>query len=301
MNKKLFGALSALSLSLLLVPATGKASVLYNGWYYAIDSLNDGSGGSQFEIRGLAYKIANDNIYFALSSGFPLGGVSDSGARNGKNSLGDLFLNFNAAGHLLTSAAAFNNANVYGIRFDASNDSLNDPSGNTTDPNTGVYTNISVASLSGVNNGFSTLANYAAAKGRTVNGMGDLQNTQSSSGDVATYLGFNQAMMTNMTAGTKTGSITSLNKTNLTGLGLDFGHFAGADPSGNHVFGFSFAQSLLPSGDFTAHLFEECINDGVAIKGSSVTLAAVPEPGTWALIGAGLLTIGSVFARRRMK
>src|SRR5438128_1172492 len=100
---------------------------IYNGWDYAIDSLNDGSGGSTYEMRGLAFKFAAGIATFAVSSGMPLGGNLETGARNGRINLGDLFLNF--SGGNLTTPAAFSQPGVFGIRFDSLNDSLGNLSG----------------------------------------------------------------------------------------------------------------------------------------------------------------------------
>ena len=135
--------------------------------------------------------------------------------------------------------------------------------------------------------------------------MGDLQST---SGDVATYLGTG-AMITSITGGTQLGGINLLDRTSLTALGLDFGHF-GADPAGNNVYGLSFNRSVLgiTSGSFMLHEFLECINDGVALSGNfgieiPITNESVstPEPSTLGgAILAGLIGIG-VSARKRSR
>jgi hypothetical protein len=39
--------------------------------------------------------------------------------------------------------------------------------------------------------------------------------------------------------------------------------------------------------------------DSFALRVASVTMSAVPEPGTWALLGTGLLAVGGVARRRR--
>src|SRR5205085_4785865 len=100
---------------------------IYNGWHYAIDSPNDGSGGSMYEMRGLAFMFAGNVSTFAVSSGLPLGGNAYGSARNGRINLGDLFLNF--SGNNLTTPGAFSHAGVFGIRFDSGNDSLGNLSG----------------------------------------------------------------------------------------------------------------------------------------------------------------------------
>lgn len=276
-----------------ILPLASPAATLHNDWYYAIDSLNDGSGGSSYEVRGLAYRILGDKAYFAISSGMPLGGVASGASRNGAQSYGDLFLNFSS--HNLDTAGEFTDANVFGVRFDSSNDSFGNMGGTNT--TLGLFKTITPAALANVNNGYSTLKGYIdAGFGRTTDAMGDLEDSQSSGGDVRAYLGYDIAMQTNIHAGTKIGDITLLNKTQLATQGLDYSFFTGADPSGNNVFGFSFDRQLLPVGNFTAHFFLECINDGTAITGET---PQTPEPSTFAFLGAGVLGALTVVRRRR--
>ena len=280
-----------------------RAGQVFGAWNYAIDAGGDGSGGPLFEDRGLATSVQGANFVIAISSGMPLGGTPEPGALNNSITQGDLFLNF--SGHNLNSASKFTDLKVFGIRFDSANDSL----GNTLNqPNSalGVYGNLSVASLATQNLGYSSLQQYIDyGYGRTSNAMGDLKST---SGDVATYLGTG-AMITSITGGTQLGGINLLDRTSLTALGLDFGHF-GADPAGNNVYGLSFNRSVLgiTSGSFMLHEFLECINDGVALSGNfgieiPITNESVstPEPSTLGgAILAGLIGIG-VSARKRSR
>lgn len=290
LNKSLklgFAVVTALSSVFVTKPV--QAATLYNNWYYAIDANNDGSGGSTYEYQGLAYRIVGNTVYFAVSSGMPLTGNSKSGALNDNVGQGDLILNF--SGHNLDTAAKFQDSKVFGIRFDSTNDSFSNTSG-TPNNTTGLFKNITVTGLTSQNSGYATLQDYInAGYGRTLDAMGDLE---SSTGDVAGYFGTGQ-MLPNMLTGTKVEDITLLNKSQLSGVGLDFNHF-GADPSGNNVFGFSLDRTLLPTGNFTGSLFVECINDGVAINGTNV-----PEPSTLALLGAGLTSVCVVFRRRRAR
>lgn len=272
----------------LTLSVASHAATLYNGWYYAIDAQDDGSGGSVYEERGLSFRTDGNTAYVAIGGNMPLGGVQSSSYLNGRINLGDLFFNFSA--HNLDTTSKFTDPLVYGIRFDALNDSLSGVSGNGPDPTLGLFKNITAISLTTSNNGWSTLQNYNnAGFGRTTSAMGDLQSTL---GDVKNYLG-NGAQYPNIASGTKIGDITLLDRSQLTALGLDFGHF-GADPNGNNVFGFSFDRTLLPYGDFTAHLFEECINDGVAIQAANV-----PEPGSMTLLSAGLIALSATLKKRR--
>lgn len=270
---------SILSVLALGIAGVASASTPHNGWAYAIDSMNDGSGGSGYEYRGLAFRVAGNTATFAISGAMPKGGFGDSQAQGGRISHGDLFINLGSGN--LDSASKFTSPNVLAVRFDVKNDSLG---GGTA---LGVYNNITAASLTGNNRGYASLQAYNnAGFGRNSRAMGDLQST---TGDVKDYFGFG-AMYPNFSAGTQVGGITLKSRTDLAAAGLDFGHF-GADPSGNNVFGFSMDTSLLGNSPFTAHLFQECINDGMAIQ------AAVPEPGTLTALGLGALA----FLRRRRK
>lgn len=272
-----------------LTPVSSQAGTLYNGWNYAIDSLNDGSGGSMYEYRGLAFKELGDTNFVAVSSSMPPAGNVLGGARNGSVQHGDVFFNF--SGHNLNTPGFFNDPLVFGVRFDGLNDSLNNVGGSNT--TLGLFKDVTVQSYTTANSGYATLQAYVnAGFGRSSRAMGDLDST---SLDVIPYLG-NGIMYPNILSGTKIGDIALLTRSDLAIEGLNFGHFPGADPSGNSVFGFSFDRILLPEGTFTAHLLQECINDGVALKGANV-----PEPDSLALACCGLLTAGVVVFRPRRR
>jgi hypothetical protein len=252
--------------------SSASAGVLHNGWYYAIDANNDGAGGASFEYRGIAYQVKDGRVRFAVTGGMPLGGIADGNARRSNIANGDLFINM--TGGNLNARSKFNNKKVIGVRFDLANDSFNDGGG------TGVFTDLDVVRVSHQNVGFGTLQDYIdAGWGRATDAMADLE---SSTGDVTTYFG-NGNQWSNIRGGTKLGDINMLTGGDLSGLGLDFGHFGAA---GTHTFGFSFDEDLMPMpGDFTAHLYQECINDGMAINGMN----PVPEPASMAALALGAL------------
>ena len=107
---------------------------------------------------------------------------------------------------------------------------------------------------------------------------------------------FGNSTLNIIESGTKIGDIDLLDQGQLSNLGLDFGHFNAA---GDYTFGFSFDKSLLPEGNYIAHLFAECANDGMAIEGD---IKGVPEPSSMtglAMLGATL--VGSQLRKRRQQ
>jgi hypothetical protein len=290
--------IAAACTALVFAASTIHAGVIVGGWNYAIDSQNDGSGGAEgFEYRALAFQELGGRDYFAISSGMPINGINWSGALNNNVGHGDLFINFSS--HNLDSAAKYNDPNVFAVRFDSTNDSLNNVG--TSNTTIGLFKNVTVTSLTTQNDGYSSLQQYYnSGFGRSVGAMGDLSSTT----DVINYFG-NGTMYPTMKSGTKIGDISLLTRSDLNLLGLNFGQF-GADPAGNNVFGFSFSESLVPEEKFTADLFFECMNDGVAIQGlnalDDVTIQAInaPEPGSlvlWAIAGTCL----AAWAQRRRR
>lgn len=92
------------------------------------------------------------------------------------------------------------------------------------------------------------------------------------------------------------GDVTLLDSNSLYAAGFGQGLF-----QGSQLFGFKFSRSVLPSGNFIASLFEECLNDAIALRGHLDTPApkvdvivppikSVPEPsGVVGLLIVGLL------------
>lgn len=260
------------------------AGTLHGGWNYSIDSFNDGTEGrrigenSAFEFYGLATKTTRDKVYFAVNSNLSLAGYQHRRALNGSIGYGDLFLNFS---NLASVQAA--NGDLHAIRFNEIND---------TTYESGLYANATGIGLMTQNSGYSNLARYRNA----VNSSGG----EASFGDLdietayfnhdngqATSLNNTAYGYTNMESGDRVGDVAMV--ANLVNLGLDFDHFGA---TGDYTFGFSVDRDLLPEGDFIAHLFAECDNDGVALAGTT----DVPEPS--AALGLAVLgLLGAGFRR----
>ncbi|MFB2897858.1 XDD3 family exosortase-dependent surface protein [Aerosakkonemataceae cyanobacterium BLCC-F50] len=274
--------LGAAAASVCLISATSQqatAGQLYNGWNYGIDAFNDGSGGSSYEIKGMAVKETADSIFVALTGGMPLTGVAQSGAADGNIGWGDLFFNFSGQNFQTAS----NTNSLFGIRFAGTNDS--------NAATTGVYSNVSAMSVTGVNHGYSSLKQYYDYGWGKTNTQGtDLPTAQAA----YNYFGQTTPILNVIGSGTKVGDITMLTASQLTAAGLNFANFSAA---GTETIGFQFSRSLLGSGSYLANVFVECGNDGVALAGN---LAQVPEPsGIVGLALVGLTAAGSMLRKRR--
>ncbi|AFY85402.1 PEP-CTERM sorting domain-containing protein [Oscillatoria acuminata] len=271
------------------------AGQLHNGWNYAIDSFNDGvqngntvGASSTYEMYGMAVKddTQSNSIFVAINANLPITGANNGGAADGNIGWGDLIFNFSGQNAQTASA----NGNLFGVRFAGTNDS--------GVGSIGVYDNVTLQSVTSTNSGFNNLTHHS----NTVSGLG----SSASMGDLA----YNDSYFAGQTSGThtvlnsiKTGNF--LGGINLisdfTGLGLDFGNFSA---TGTHTFGFSFDKSLMPVGEFVAHLFAECANDGVALLGEFAVASvpgdgdvSVPEPSSM----LGLLALGLTFAGSRSR
>ncbi len=266
--------LSLLSTGLSVAATPAHAFSLGSDWFYSFDAAGDGSGGSKYDIRGMAMKVENDKVFVALTGNTPLTGNYHAQAADKNIGWGDLFFNF--------TGEKFNDAqgNLFGVRFADTNDTL---------VAAGIYSNVSTTSVTAANVGYANLNSY-------YNAGFDRQNTQGNNGlqtkaEVLNYYG-SGSIQTSIASGNKIGDITMLFAKDLKATGLNFGN-----AGGSQIFGFSFDRSLLPSGSFLANVFLECGNDGVAIKAETAT--AVPEPTTMA--GIALAGVGFAGARRRRR
>ncbi|WP_199246234.1 XDD3 family exosortase-dependent surface protein [[Phormidium] sp. ETS-05] len=264
-------AATAATTCLMSVAKPATAGQLYNGWNYGIDSFADGSGGEAYNIRGMAVKESQGNIFVALTGGTPLNGVSNSSAADGNIGWGDLFFNFTNKNF----TTANNSNSLFGIRFAGTNDS-----GAAT---TGVYSNVKATGVATTNHGYSSLQQYYNSGWNKANTQGTDIPTKQAAFD---YFGTG-SIMNVIQSGTKVGNINMLTASDLSAQGLNFRNF-GSGAVGSQTIGFSFSKELLGEGDYIANIFLECGNDGVALKGS----VSVPEPTS--TVGLAFLGLGAV-------
>lgn len=289
-SKKTLIALAGCALASVSVAMAPAHAQEVNGWNYAIDSFNDGSelgrrgANSIYEFYGLAIKETADRVYVGLNSNMSLGGQYYNPAADDYIHYGDLFFNF--TGDDLAGAEG----NLFAIKFDAGNDS--------GVSETGVYGNVFSKNVAAQNSGFDSMNSHRnwANNGGTAS-MGGLDHqTQMSNGDYYFQQGKN-SVSTSIQSGVFLGGIERLDGGALTALGLNF-QSVNAAVQGTHTFGFSFARDLMIDGEYVAHLFAECINDGIAIAGSLTRVeipdpidpAAVPEPA----LATGLFLVGGL-------
>lgn len=269
--KNVVGTIAATACLSFMVGQTAQAGQLHNGWNYSIDSFSDGSGGADYEIKGLAIKELEDSIVVGLS-----GGVSWD--ENSKNiTWADMFFNFSGQDFQTASQ----NGDLLGIKF-ANND---------TDLELGVYQNVTASAITNADQDMYTgLEHYYNYGWERSNTMGTDISTKREAYD---YFGKNN-MDYVIGSGEKVGNINKLNGSQLANMGLDFGHFSANGPE---ILGFEFSKSIIQNGDFEngdylAHLFMECGNDAVALAGN---IEDIPEP---ASLG-GLAIVGLALAGRR--
>ncbi|MBD2580522.1 PEP-CTERM sorting domain-containing protein [Oscillatoria sp. FACHB-1406] len=296
LGKVVAGAV-VLGCAIAIATPQAKAGTLYDGWNYSIDSFSDGSGGSGYEIQGLAIKETADSIFVALTGGTPLTGVAASGAADGNIGWGDMFFNFSGKDFATAQAEG----SIFGVHFAGTNDS--------GVSQLGLYGNVVAQSVTLENHGYGSLKQYYDWGWGTANTMGTDIATQNAaynylygSSVAANPTTDNTPILNSIQSGNFLGAIASLNSAQLLAQGLNFGHFSAA---GSQTLGFQLDKSLLkgvlPAGltPFMVHVLLECGNDGVALAGN-VTIPQqqeVPEPAT--LLGLGSIGLAFWSDRKR--
>lgn len=203
-----------------LVVGSNEAS--NTGWQYAFDATNDGSGGSPYEIFGMAIKETSDSIFVALNANTPLTGNYESGAADHNVGWGDMFFNF--SGKNFTDA--MNGGDLFGVRFAGTNDS--------GVSQVGVYSGVTAKSVTGENVGYSSLSAYNSA--HPGSNLGDLATTSS-------Y--FDQSKSLNViSSGTFLTGLNFLNMADLVAAGYNQSAFGGSQ-----TIAFKIDKSDLPGAE----------------------------------------------------
>ena len=253
----------------------------FGGWDYATSSYKNGIygssiGGNAFEFYGMAVKDLGDRFIVALNAN-----LNPNGGEEGI-AYGDMLFNFTPK----NLQGASNQSSLFGVKFQT----LNSDSGVSQ---MGVYSGVKAKAVGLQNQGFSNfdqrtsyLPKYTKTATSELNNLGDLQTTDAYFDGMRTG---NNVLLNSIASGTRVSDISMLNKTQLAGMGVNFGHFKA---TGTQTFGFSFLKPKGFEGDFTSTLAFECFNDAVALTGTS---KKAPEP----LALAGLAVVGAALARKR--
>ncbi|MEO0984554.1 MAG: XDD3 family exosortase-dependent surface protein [Cyanobacteria bacterium J06639_14] len=284
----------------LMVPTTlllvvfGQASSRAATIHYTADSFSDGVDGatvggpdSAYELYGIGYAQTDTTLYVGLNTNLPIGGEPAPAATGGSVAWGDLFFNFSDQ----PFAEAVSAGDVYGVRFDAANDS----------PmlELGLYQVSQTDSVTPFNSGFSSLDAYQT----TVTSAGGTPSL----GDIpldGSYLSNTDLPQNVISEGTLVSNeVTFIEDFSTVGFDSDFGFGTELAETGSYTYGFSVDKSGLPIGDFIAHVLAECANDGIAFVGtllgqdSPSDAASVPEPA----MGLALLVVGGACGMTRSR
>lgn len=259
--------------------------------HHTIDSFSDGVSGSivggansTFELYGMGYTQVDTTLFFGFNTNLPIGGDPNPIALNGSVAWGDLFLNFSDQPFDDAIAAG----DVYGIRFDAANDSYM--------PTLGLYQVQATANVTVFNSGFLSLADYQ----QTVLEAGGTPSMGAIPMD-GSYISNTELPQNVIADGTLlSDQVQFIEDFSTVGLGADFGFGSVLPEIGTYTYGFSVDASALPLDDFIAHVFAECVNDALALRGtvmaasltsSKTSATTVPEP----VLGWPLLVLGLAY------
>lgn len=231
-------------------------------WEYAADASNDSTFGInytniavggvdntgefadkwyKFEIFGMAVKQDRDTVYVAFNTNLPTTGLVNTDAKDDHIGWGDVLFNFGG--------------NNYGVHFAANQSGV---------PSVGLYKDVNTKDVTSDNVGWKHLRSYR----RHLNNNG----VEGSLGDLpidTTYFpqSDERSVPMVMTSGTKVeADFEMLDAEDLEAMGLDFESNI-PDSSGKYTFGFKFDRTDDMVGEFTAHVFIECLNDGIALVG----------------------------------
>ncbi|MDJ1181324.1 hypothetical protein PJF56_20895, partial [Roseofilum sp. BLCC_M91] len=256
------------------------------GWTYATDVSHDSVasdfigntnvGETIYEMYGMAVKEDPDTgrIWVALNANLPITGrtVPTQWDRftvpDGNIGWGDMFFDFSGTGNFQN---ALDSGQMFGVRFADTNDS---------GVEAGVYRGVSGKSVVSENAGFWNLDSHnrhVVEKGTGLDSsMGDLAWNDSY------YYPYDRPgpvkMPNVIDSGERVGAVAIHNRTELENQGFDPSQFP---QLGDEIFGFSFQKPDGMTGDFIATILEECINDGMALRGffGSATTGPVASTG----------------------
>ncbi len=272
----------AITATVVLAATAGAAKAEdYQGWDYANSSFKNGVngssiGGNAFEMYSLAVKDLGDRMVVAVNANLDPNGGKDQIA------YGDMLFNFGSKGLKGASDAS----SLFAIKFQTTNS-------DSGVSQMGVYSGVKAKSVATQNGGFSSfdqraayLPNYTQTAATELNNWGDLQTTDAYFDGMRSG---SNVILNSIASGTRVGDVSLMNGTQLSGLGLNFGHFGA---SGTQTFGFTFMKPKGFEGKYISTLLAECANDGLALAGNS---KKAPEP----LALAGLAVVGGALIRKR--
>lgn len=286
--KPLLTSLAATLCTLSLLSQSANAGTIHNNWNYGIDSFRDGISlgdlGGVFEMYGLGIKQDGETIYVGLDARLPITGQPRAGTLNGTIAWGDLFFNF--TGNPLLNAQE----SLFGVRFASSNDA--------SVTSLGLYRNVTGRNIASLNNGFGSYTAHAqeviALGGSPA--LGELTDAEArgyTSNASWNVIGAGQQVIDS--------AFESLDSAALSALGFDLnGALGGVLPAQSptygetrQTFGFKFTRTQGMVGDFVAHVFAECLNDGVAVKGNLTPEGDQPKSTPEPLSLLGLIGVGA--------
>jgi hypothetical protein len=278
-----------------MYPQSANAGTIHNGWNYGIDSFRDGISrgdlGGVFEMYGLGIKQDGETIYVGLDARLPITGEPRAGTLNGI-AWGDLFFNF--TGNPLLNAQG----NLFGVRFASNNDASVTP--------LGLYRNVTGRNVTSLNNGFASYAAHAQ-EAISLGGLpafGELTDaeargyTNNASWNV---IGAGQQIVDSV--------FEALDGAALSALGFDLnGALGGVLPAQSPTYGatrqtlgFKFTRGEGMVGDFIAHVFAECLNDGIAVRGNFTPEGDQPKSTPEPLSLLGLVGVGAALGARSQR
>jgi hypothetical protein len=235
----------------------GNTATDANGWQYAADAKGDGSGGSVYDIGGMAVKETANTIMVVLKGNLPL-----TGNMHGSTNINwaNLFINF--SGQNFTDA--MNSGKLYGVEF---------TDGNDFGIGNGLYSGVTAQSVTANHVGYSSINKYNQNFSNAT--IGDL-----GSSSATTY--FDKTKSINaISAGTFVTGISFLDNLALTTAGYDTSKLFGSQ-----TIAFQFDKSGLTGGLPTTGGVTPGGGGVPGVGGQPGPGEAVPEPAT---IGGMLL------------